>query len=75
MEMVALVASRRIKQFRSTAFYLQKAGPGFTLPEDIGKLSPGIRELNLTGCSLTGRVSDRQLEPCHQRAESRGDAD
>ena len=31
-----------------------KAGPGFTLPANIGDLNPAITELNLLWCSLTG---------------------
>ena len=37
---------------------LYKAGPGFTLPDDIGDLDPTITELNLSECNLTGLKVD-----------------
>ena len=33
---------------------LRDAGPGFTLPANIGDLDPDIRELDLRECNLTG---------------------
>ena len=32
---------------------------GFTLPSNIGKLGDDITELDLSSCSLTGRLSTR----------------
>ena len=37
---------------------LHTAGPGFTLPADIGDLDPAITELNLSECNLTGLKVD-----------------
>ena len=34
------------------------AGPGFTLPADIGDLDPAITELELSECNLTGLKVD-----------------
>ena len=33
---------------------LYKAGPGFTLPADIGDLDPAIIRLDLSDCNLKG---------------------
>ena len=33
-----------------------KAGPGFTLPANIGDLDPAIAVLNLYNCNLTGEL-------------------
>ena len=38
------------------SFNLRDAGPGFTLPANIGDLDPAITELDLRGCNLTGTV-------------------
>ena len=35
---------------------LRDAGPGFTLPANIGDLDPDIRELDLRECNLIGAV-------------------
>ena len=34
--------------------YLEKAGPGFTLPANIGDLDPAVTVLDLSYCNLTG---------------------
>ena len=34
--------------------YINNAGPGFTLPANIGDLSPAITVLNLSDCNLIG---------------------
>lgn len=57
---VVVLATKCSAGFREV--YLGAAGPGFTLPEDIGDLSPAIRELKLPRCNLTGRVFGRQQE-------------
>jgi hypothetical protein len=36
--------------------YLRDAGPGFTLPANIGDLGPGITELDLGECNLIGAL-------------------
>ena len=44
---------------------LQDAGPGFTLPANIGDLGPEITQLNLSQCNLTGADILRcDLSPC-----------
>ena len=35
---------------------LKDAGPGFTLPADIGDSDPAITRLDLSGCGLKGTV-------------------
>ena len=35
---------------------MYRAGPGFTLPVNIGDLDPAIAELHLGGCNLTGEL-------------------
>ena len=33
-----------------------KAGPGFSLPANIGDLDPAITDLNLSNCNLIGNI-------------------
>ena len=35
---------------------MRRAGPGFTLPVNIGDLGPGITELDLGECNLIGAL-------------------
>jgi len=35
---------------------MRRAGPGFTLPANIGDLGPGITELDLGECNLIGAL-------------------
>ena len=54
LPVVELIASMRCN---GKDVDMEKAGPGFTLPADIGDLDLSISDLILYGCNLTGEPS------------------
>ena len=59
--MVGLLSSLR---FYDNIVEMDDAGPGFTLPENIGDLDPAVEELDLSSFNLTGiSIATRAIYP------------